>query len=48
VPCADPDEFRASAVSLIRVGLTLKKSLSDLDVSYANLHRWVRQYKTGG
>jgi len=39
------DELRARAVSLIRAGQTAKKTASDLDMSCAILHRWVKQDK---
>ena len=45
MPRAYPDEFRVRAVSLIRAGQTVKKTASDLDVSCAILHRWVKQEK---
>ncbi len=45
MPRAYPDEFRVRAVSLIRAGQTVKKTGSDLDVSCAILHRWVKQDK---
>ena len=45
MPRAYPDEFRVRAVSLIRAGQTVKKTASDLDVSSAILHRWVKQDK---
>ena len=45
MPRAYPDEFRVRAVSLIRAGQTVKKTASDLDVSCAILHRWVKQDK---
>ena len=45
MPRAYPDEFRVRAVSLIQAGQTVKKTASDLDVSSAILHRWVKQDK---
>ena len=45
MPRAYPDEFRVRAVSLIRSGQTVKKTASDLNVSCAILHRWVKQDK---
>ena len=45
MPRAYPDEFRVRAVSLIRAGQTVRKTASDLDVSCAILHRWVKQDK---
>ena len=45
MPRAYPDEFRARAVSLIRAGQSVRKTASDLDVSCAILHRWVKQEK---
>ena len=45
MPRAYPDEFRVRAVSLIRSGQTVKKTASDLGVSCAILHRWVKQDK---
>ena len=41
----NPVEFRAKAVSLIRAGQTVDNSSSDLDVSCAILHRWVKRDK---
>jgi transposase-like protein len=43
MPRAYPAEFRARAVSLIRAGQSVRKTASDLDVSCAILHRWVKQ-----
>jgi len=45
MPRAYPDEFRARAVSLIRVGQSVRKTEFDLDVSCAILHRPVKQEK---
>jgi len=45
MPRAYPDEFRVRAVSLIRAGQSVRKTASDLDVSCAILHRWVKQEK---
>ena len=45
MPRAYPDEFRVRAVLLIQTGQTVKKTASDLGVSCAILHRWVKQDK---
>ena len=43
MPRKYPDEFRSRAIALVRAGQTVAKTASDLGITPACLHGWVKQ-----
>ena len=43
MPRKYPEEFRRRAIALVRSGQTVAKTASDLGITNACLHGWVRQ-----
>lgn len=43
MPHKYPDEFRSRAIALVRAGQSVSKTASDLGITAAFLHGWVKQ-----